>query len=181
MRDRGALYVGILLVLLGAIFFFVTLSDSLLGVLGIRAGWGRLWPLLVLYVGAAFWLPFVIWWERRAQFAGLAVPGAIVTVNGLLLLYQSLTGDWGSWAYLWALEPVAVAAGLFILYLLSGRPHGLLVAVGIVGGVGLLFLAIFGTTFGGGLRYLAPVALVVIGMLLMLRGVQERTGPYPRE
>jgi hypothetical protein len=180
MRDRGTLYVGILLVLLGAIFFFVALGESLLGALGIRAGWGRLWPLLVLYVGTAFWLPFAIWWPRRAQFAGLAVPAAIVTTNGLMLLYQSLTGDWASWAYLWALELVAVAAGLFALYLLTDRPRGLLLAVGIVGGVGLLLLAIFATAFGGGLRYLAPVALVVIGLFLMMRGIKDRVGHYPR-
>lgn len=181
MRDRGTLYVGILLVLLGALLFFVALSDSLLGPLGIRAGWGRLWPLLALYVGAAFWLPFALWWERRAQFAGLAVPGAIITANGLVLLYQSLTGDWGSWAYLWALEPVAVAAGLFLLYLLTGRPRGLLVAVGIVGGVGMLFLVLFAAAFGGALRYLVPVALVIVGALLFLRGIQERAGRFPRE
>ena len=35
-------------------------------------------PVIILLVGAAFWLPIIIWWDRRANVAGLAVPAMIL-------------------------------------------------------------------------------------------------------
>ncbi len=180
MRDRGTLYVGLLLVLFGAMFLFVSLGQRLLGLVGIEAGWGRLWPLLVLFVGLAFWLPLAIWWPHRGQVAGLVVPATIITINGLLLLYQSLTGDWRSWAYAWALEPISVALGLLALYFLTDRPKGLLLAVAIVGGIGLMCFLVFASAFGGAFRVLGPAVVVAVGVFFVLRGLGERRS-LPRE
>ncbi|MBN1399732.1 MAG: hypothetical protein JXA74_02780 [Anaerolineae bacterium] len=173
MRNRASLYIGLLLLALGGFFLLASITEDLGGPLGQALGWGGLWPLIILVVGVAFWLPIFIWWDRREQLAGLAIPGAIVTVNGLLLLYQNMTGDWDSWAYAWAVEPMAVGLGLLCLYLLTPeRPRGLLVAAAIVGGVGALFFIIFGSVFGGAIRIAGPVLLILIGLLVILRGVR---------
>ncbi len=174
MRDRAALYVGILLIAFGGLFLLAQVSSTL--PLDIHLGWGTLWPFLILIVGLAFWLAIAVWWDKREQIVGLAMPGTIITTNGLILLYQNLTGDWASWAYLWPLEPVAVGIGLLSLYLLGNRPRGLLVAAGIVGGVGLLFFVIFASAFGGLVGLLGPVVLILIGLLIAVRGIRQGHG-----
>ena len=134
MRNRGLLYVGVLLVAFGIVFLIAQTAEVLLAPGEGHHGWRVMWPFLVLLVGLAFWLPLLIWWDRRRELAGLAVPAAIVTTNGLILLYQNLAGDWESWSYLWTMEPIAVAAGLLVIYLLSNQARGVLVAAGILGG-----------------------------------------------
>lgn len=171
MKHKGLWYTGVLLVTLGFILLFIQFTH---GVACGLLGWGRLWPLLVLYVGFAFWLPLLLWWPRRAEIAGLAMPASILTMNGALLLYQAVTRRWASWAYLWPLELVAVAFGLVAIYALGQRDRGLLTAAGIVGGIGLLFLLILGTAFSPWLRLALPTLLIVAGLLLFLRGSRQR-------
>jgi hypothetical protein len=176
------LYVGILLIAFGAVFLLAQAGGLLLAPFGIRFGWGTVWPLFVLLAGLAFWLPIFVWWERHEKIAGLAVPGTIIVVNGLLLLYQNLTGDWNSWEYAWALEPLSVGLGLFMLYLLGNQNRGLLTASGIVAGIGMVFFIIFASIFGGAIRIVGPAALILAGVLLMLRGARRQpTEPFPPE
>ena len=174
MRDRGALYAGVLLIVLGGLFALGQIGAQFLKPLGIHFGWAELWPFFILFVGLAFWLPIVIWWDKRESVAGLAIPGTIMTTNGLILLYQNLTGDWDSWSYLWALEPLSVGVGLLMLYLLGSRAQGLLVAACIVGGIGLVFFVIFASAFGGLIRLIGPVALILIGILILMGGYRRR-------
>jgi len=176
MKDRGLLYIGVLLVAFGIVFLLAQTTDVLLAPLGMDLGWGAMWPLLILIVGLAFWLPILLWWERRVALAGLAVPGAIVTMNGLILLYQNLSGDWGSWSYLWSLEPIAVGVGLLAIYLLSNRARGVLATAAILGGIGLIFFMIFASAFGGLPGILAPAALILAGILVAIAGIRRRTG-----
>ncbi len=169
MHNRGALYLGILFIVLGG-FFLLAQSTGWLGL-----GW-KLWPLLVLIAGLAFLLPLAIWWHKRSELAGLVVPGTILAGNGLLMLFQSLTGNWSSWSYTWALEPILVALGLLFLYLLTNRPRGLLTAVAIVGGVGLLLFVTAASAFGGVLRYVGPVLLIAVGLVILLAALKGQPG-----
>jgi len=178
MKNRGALYVGLLLIMLGGIFLLAQTTGHML--FGIRLGW-RLWPLLVLFVGVAFWLPLAVWWDKRNQIAGLVVPGTIIAGNGLLMLYQSLTGNWASWSYAWALEPIFVALGLLCLYWLTQHDQGLLVAAGIVGGVGLVFFVIFASAFGGAIRFVGPLLLIGVGLLILLGSLKGHNKSFPNE
>ncbi len=171
MRNRGTLFVGLLLVMLGVILMLIQFTQ---GVMPHLLGWQRLWPLLILFVGLAFWLPLLLWWPRRASIYGLAMPATIITANGLLLLYQSLTGNWGSWAYLWTIEPLSVGLGLLAIYALGPRDRGLLTAAAVVGGIGLVMLMVFGAVFSPLLRYLLPALLIVAGLVMFLRGSRQR-------
>jgi hypothetical protein len=175
MRNRGLLYVGILLVLFGGIFLVAQLGESVSDALGLRLGWEAMWPFLVLFVGLAFLLPLLIWSERRRELVGLVMPGSIITTNGLILLFQNTMRDFSGWAYLWPLELIAVAIGLLLLYLLGNHERGLLVATGIVGGIGLVFLVVFSSAFGGGLlRFAAPLVLIGIGLFVVLMSIKGR-------
>ena len=174
VRHRTSLFIGVLLLALGAVFMIASLTQGMGGPLRRLVGWGGLWPLFVLVAGAGFWLPILIWWDRREQVAGLVIPATVITVNGLLLLYQNLTGRWNTWAYAWALEPMAVGLGLYLLYLLTeSRTRGLLIAAGIVGGIGALFFVVFASAFGSAIGVLAPVLLILLGLLVILRGIRE--------
>ncbi|MGI6381028.1 MAG: hypothetical protein ACOX2R_09730 [Anaerolineae bacterium] len=176
MRHKGSVYVGTMLVLLG-IFFALAQNGGALVRLVTRfdSGWGAFWPLIIVLAGVAFLLPILVWWERRKELAGMAVPGIILLVNGLMLQVQNLTGWWHSWAYTWALEPVAVGLGLLAMYFLGHRSDGLLVAASIVGGSGLLFFMIFASAFGGIFRWVGPLALIGVGALVILRGVAQQS------
>ncbi len=182
MQNKGSLYVGTLLILSGIVFFVIEGAGRLLRPLGIPLGWQNLWPLLLLVVGLAFWLPIVIWWNRRGELAGMAVPASLFTVNGLILLYTSLTRRWGDWSYLWALEPMALGFSFLVLYYLTSRPAGL----GVVGvafiGVGAFFFLAFASAFGGLVGLIGPLLLIALGLLLLMRGRLFRSrGSRPEE
>jgi len=70
---------------------------------------GGLWPLLILLPGVA--LVFAANSGGRAA-SGLIFPGAVIAGTGALLLYQSITGHWESWAYAWTLYPVFVGMAM---------------------------------------------------------------------
>lgn len=75
-------------------------------------GWNigsSLWPLFVAAPGLVFLYLAVNGDERQT---GFVYPGAVITGTGLILFYQSLTGNWGSWAYIWALYPGFVGLAL---------------------------------------------------------------------
>ncbi len=61
-----------------------------------------LWPFFVIVPGL-----FLLYqaYNGDDSLTGLMFPGVIVTGTGVILFYQSLTGHWESWAYVWAVYP----------------------------------------------------------------------------
>ena len=171
MQNRGALYAGAMLIVLGIIFLLFTTADWILGQMDISFNAWRFWPLIILFVSAAFWAPIFIWWRERSRVIGLAVPASIFLVLGLLLLYQSVSNNWGSWAYAWALIPFSVGLGLFAMYVLGPqetRNNGLLWSGIVVGAIGLFFFVLFGSFFGGTVvRLVAPFLLIMVGVAVL--------------
>ncbi|MDI7275321.1 MAG: hypothetical protein QME94_05035 [Anaerolineae bacterium] len=167
MKNRSAFYIGLLFILAGSYFLLVNLIDALLGL-----GWAQLWPGVLALAALAFYLPVLVWWGQRRTLSGMVVPGTILLVNALIFFYNALTGDWNAWAYLWSLEPVALALGLLFLWVIGPRQEGLLVAAAALGGVGLLCFAIFGTIFGHGIaRLVAPIVLIGLGLIFLIRSI----------
>jgi len=87
----GATSVGVLLIGLGLLFF-----------IGQQLGtdvtdWG--WPLFVILPGLAI---LTVGLTQRSG-PGLAIAGSIVTMIGLVLLFQKLYDAYQTWAYAWAL------------------------------------------------------------------------------
>lgn len=103
-RGRTNAIIGMVLVGLGAMFLLGQLFDINL--------WRFFWPFFIIIPGLLFFLGMALGGKSAGP---LAIPGSIVTTVGLLLLYQSVTNHWESWAYAWALIfPTSVGVGLVI-------------------------------------------------------------------
>lgn len=156
---------GILLIALGALFLLARVGD-----LG-----AYLWPVFVIAPGAGL----LVWaFMGGKDAAGLAIPGSIVSMVGLILLAQQVTGRFDTWAYAWGLIVAAVGVGTWLYGVLGDREKevrdGLRTAT-----TGLVLFAAFGVFFefviglggGGGWwrSWLVPVLLIAAGVFLLWR------------
>lgn len=158
-RNRGVIW-GILLIALGGFFLITRLMPEIFGYM--------YWPFIIIGVGGAFLLAAIL-----TRTGGLAIPGCIVAGIGGILYYQSITGDWASWAYIWTLIPGFVGVGVLFAGLLSReRPHfdsgGLILMA--ISAMGFL---IFGGSFGLnlGIGTLWPVFLIGIGLITLVNAL----------
>ena len=101
MKGKHTLTSGAILILLGVTLPLVLFVSDL-------------WPLLLIDTGLAFLIAAMVY-----RIGALAIPGSIVGGLGVLLCWQSLTGDWASWFYAWPLVPGFVGLGLTIAHTLG--------------------------------------------------------------
>ena len=155
---------GIILILVGLGF----LANQLFP--GLFAGFA--WPWLLVALGGIFVVMSLV-----TRTGGTMVPGVILLGVGGILLYQTRTGNWESWAYLWPLMPGLAGLGLFLGSFLDremrpARMVGLIMLV-----AGLLLLAVFGGLFGLTPEILRfwPVLLIVIGAVIFLRAMRPKS------
>ena len=96
---------GILLILLGCL--------ALVGqILDIRVN-RFIWPFFIIVPGIL--LLFAASRDKSGAGEPFAMLGAMVTMIGLILLFQSFTRLWTSWAYAWALiAPTSVGLGQLV-------------------------------------------------------------------
>lgn len=133
--------------------------------------WYELWPLLVLGIGLAFEFAFFL---NQDASPGFLLPGGVLTTVGCVFLIAVLFG-WDVIGELWPLFVLAPAVGFYQMYLFGGRQVGLLVPAVIFSAVGLVFLVVnlmssevLGTVF--------PIAMIIIGGLLLLNSPKRRRG-----
>ncbi len=127
--------------------------------------WAFAWTLIVLSVGVSFIL---------AAFAmrtpGLAIPAAIITINGLALGFTAFTGMWQAWALIWPVEPLAVGIGLLILAFFnrsSGTRTAGIILCAIAGG-GFFMMSLLSVFNATALRFTVPAMLIFTGAILIL-------------
>jgi len=159
-RERG---VGIVLIALGAIFLLGRFID-----LG-----AALWPLFVMAPGIAL-LAWAFLGGRGS--AGLAVPGSIVTMVGLVLFIQNATGRFDTWAYAWGLIVAAVGVGTWLYGSLAEKEKEItdgartaMVGLALFAGFGVFFEFVIGlggrsALLGG---WLVPVLMIAAGAALL--------------
>lgn len=115
--------------------------------------------------------------------SGLAIPGGIVTMTGLVLLFQNATGLWASWAYAWALvAPGGVGLGLFVQGIATANARVRAAGVRVMTVGVALFLAGFaffegalhidGADFGLVGKVALPALLVAAGLWLLIRNLR---------
>ena len=164
--NRG---VGIALVVLGLIVLVAQWLD-----------WSTIgWPFFIIVPGA---IMLAVAFLGRRDASGLAVPGTIVTTIGLILLVQSATDTFHTWAYAWGLVVAAVGFGAFLHAALRAneeeqRSSLRLAGVGLAlfAGFGVFFeLFIFGDWAGWVWQYALPFALIAAGVVLLLRRSRAR-------
>jgi hypothetical protein len=102
-RNLMTLYLGIFLLAWGVIF----LVEQFLG----GSFWSYFWPFFVILTGAAFFAGMRAGGQR---VSGLAIPGSVISMIGLILLVQNTFHQWQTWSYAWALIVVSVGIGLVI-------------------------------------------------------------------
>jgi hypothetical protein len=107
-RQVAATSAGGLIILLGVLLL---IDRAVPGSLGLFT-----WPILILAVGAVFYLTGI-----GTPATGLVIPGTIIAGIGGILFWQNLTGRWFSWAYVWTLIPGFVGLGLYSFSRLQDR------------------------------------------------------------
>jgi hypothetical protein len=156
-RRRRSLLQGLLLILLGSLVLVIQLLP------GVQILFS--WPWIIIGAGLAI---FFIGLGTRVP--ALAVPACVVGGLGGILYYQSVTGDWDSWAYIWALIPGSVGVGLVLTGLLSSDGEGSARAGLWLIVISLALFSVFGSFFGalGLLGDYWPVLLILLGALLLV-------------
>lgn len=131
------------------------------------------WPLFVLVPGLCFEAAFF----TKRDAPGLLVPGGILTVIGLLFFFEVFTG-WRFSGSTWPVYLIAVMVGLYQMYLYTGRPQPVLVAIAVLGAVAGISLSCI--VIGSFLRFLEtyrlvlPLVLIVIGAWIVARGFRSK-------
>jgi hypothetical protein len=165
---RATLAFGVVLILVGTFFLVLRLVPGL-------QEWFDLflaWPLVI--IGFAVLLLMI---GLLSGIPAMVVPACIFGGVGGLLYWQSVTGMWDSWAYVWALIPGFVGVGLFLLGLTSPQERS-----NIGGGLWLMLISavmflVFGSAFGafmGGWNLLAsywPVLVIAAGVMALFEAL----------
>jgi hypothetical protein len=165
MKNNNAA-LGIILLVIGGILLYNNIFHTNL------LSMAYMWPMFVLGPGLVF--EFNYFTTKKAP--GLLVPGGILTSLGLLFFFETFT-HWRFSDVTWPFYPLAVAVGLFQLYLFSGRPKGLLIPVGILTAVGgssfaIIFINKF-TSFAANNLYL-PVILIILGIFFIFAKPEKK-------
>lgn len=180
---RASWVVGTTLILLGILFLLAEIFRF--------DFWRYFWPFIVIGVGALFFAGMV---SGGRSAAGLAIPGSIVTMIGLILLFQNITHYWATWSYAWTLIVVAVGIGLAITGR-YGRQDGIyrgglrLITIGLIMflAFGAFFEVVINISGGRWARIIWAVLLVGLGVLLLftqgglLRRPREEQSVPPHE
>ncbi len=163
---RSDLILGILLVLVGG--WFLAAQFKLVPGLSQIMDVQYQWPLLVVGVGVLLFLLGLL-----VKAPGMSVPACIVGGIGGILYWANLTGNWGSWSYLWTLIPGFVGLGILLSGLLGGAAKD-----DIKAGLRLLLIsavlfAIFFMLLSGQATFAKywPVLIILAGLWIVLQTI----------
>ena len=166
MHNRGNVLLGLMFVVIGGLILLGNLNviyfDFNIGFL-----FTYFWPMFIIIPGFLMHLSF---FQGRNSDPGILVPGGILLTVGATCQFSML---FNIWDVMWPGFILAVAVGLFELYLFGTREKALLIPVGILGGLSLIFFAtislptLIGHTFG---QLIIPVILIFIGAIIIFKG-----------
>lgn len=172
---------GIILVVVGSLFLALRVADISLG--------SHAWPLWLVVPGLAMLTGSLAIPPRNGL--GLAVPGAILAMVGLVVWVQDAYGLYGTWAYAWALVAPTAPGIAMLLY---GGVHGdgdlatdgmrtMLTGIGLFLGFGLFFEGMIGISGHRieNLDQVLPYAVIGLGVLLVVLSMLGGGGPSRRE
>lgn len=177
--SMGGLVAGIILIGLGVVFLLEQVLNLDI--------WRYVWPLLILISGLICFAAMIVGGKGAGR---LAIPGSILTMLGLLLLYQNAFDLFQTWAYAWALIfPTSIGIGHLIEGWWSNIPEvrerglrefrsGLILFL-IFAAFFELVLNLSGFFFGDLSRYTFPVLLILLGLLLLIGRFLSWPGRQP--
>jgi hypothetical protein len=160
---NSSLVGGLLLIVLGLIFFFVTQ-----GTFGLD--WSNFWPLIPMIAGVGMLvMAFVA--DNPKERAGWVIWGTIALLVGAFFMITT-TGilSWEDQGTLWPVYPLIVGVAFLAAYVTTGLSQpGFLVPGVILTLVGLVFLGIVFT--GSSYDYAGkiwPIFLIIAGILILV-------------
>ena len=169
-RAGSTVALGVVLVVLGLFALLVQFT-------GFDPGGS--WPLFIVIPGLTLLIVGFV-----SLGTGALIPGAILTVIGLILSYMNATQDWPAWAFAWPLvAPGGVGIGIWLQGLRNHdaqllRQGRVLMFVALL--IFMIAFVIFGTIFrisdtDYGLfgKAALPGLLIVIGIVLLVRSIQR--------
>jgi len=133
--------------------------------------WSMIWPFFVIGFGVLF---FVGMFAAGKSAAGLAIPGTIITVIGLMLFLQNLLNYWQSWAYGWTVILMSVGLGIWIMGWYTENAQQRQSGVRLLK-IGAILFVIFGGFFEmifnsfAASKFIFPVALILLGGYLIFK------------
>src|SRR5437868_4908307 len=172
---RQSTAIGALLVLVGAVLLLAQFVHIDLGHYG--------WPFFVIVPGVALLVAAVT--SRGFVGEGLAILGSIVTITGLILLYQNSTDHFESWTYAWALVfPGSIGLGMILYGVSVGRPGNVRAGTRLLG-IGLILLLLGAAFFEGVIGIggyplgrsggaIAGALIIGLGALLLILNLTSR-------
>ncbi|MCX8129664.1 MAG: hypothetical protein N3I35_06130 [Clostridia bacterium] len=160
---RNNIVIGVIFVVLGLLFLINNTGLIRIDIDFFDIGFlfAKFWPAMFLIIpGLAM---HSIFFSGKNKDAGILVPGGILLFTGLTCQVSMLFNVWG---ITWPGFILAVAIGLFELYLFGSRNKGLLIPVGILTVLSVIFFDAF--TF----RWLHIFDLkeILIGAFLIILG-----------
>lgn len=164
IRNMAILAIGLGLIAFGVLFLAGTILQIDI--------WGTLWPLFIVIPGLIFFVGMIVLGRPGAP---LSVPGSIITMAGVILFIQNLTGLWSTWAYAWALiAPTAVGIGVAVAGIWSEDPRAVRVGSALAG-IGIAVFFFFVIFFElilnlNGLRS-GPIGRIVLPVLVIAAGL----------
>jgi hypothetical protein len=133
----------------------------------------KLWPIIIVLAGIGLTIPGFFGISRRG-FGSFFIPGIPVLTTGGILLYASLTNNWGIWAVAWPLEVLGLALG-FALAAIYMRVPGLAIPAFIIGinGAMLAFCAVTGLWQSWAILW--PIEFLSVGLGLLVLGIANNS------
>ncbi len=164
---RSRLALGILLILLGIAF----LAARAFPILSTWIQIDFTWPVIIIAVGV-----FLLLLGLLVGAPETAVPASVVAGIGGILFWQNSTGNWDSWAYVWALIPGFVGVGILLSALFGGRIKGSLSGAAWLIFISLILFGVFASFFGhlGVFGAYWPVLLILLGIIVFIRAFSGR-------
>ncbi len=156
-----SLIFGIVLIAIGTL--------SMAGNLFLQMEAWRLWPVVVIITGLLLTAPGFFGLAQRG-FGAFFIPGIPVLVTGGILMFASLSHNWGIWAVAWPLEVLGVALG-FALAGVFMRVPALAIPAMIIGVNGLVLAFCNLTGLWQAWALLWPVEPLSIGLGLLVLGM----------
>lgn len=127
-----------------------------------------MWPVIILLIGILFEVDYFI----NRNNAGILVPGGILTIIGLLYLFETFT-NWSYSSYTYPIYALSVAIGLLQLYIFGGKKRGVLVATIIlflITAINFLSVIYNSLFYWIKLNLVVPLIFIIIGLYILLRG-----------
>ncbi|GEM_PF-1335443 len=161
-RATGPMITGLLLVILGIVLLFAQFFG--------QRFMSNFWPFLFIAGGLIFYAVYFIRFTKPAGFEGMLFPGTYLVILGVLFFILNLIG-WYNMVYLWPTFVLAVAVSLGAIYLFSPKEQtdkrkDLLSSIKVL----IIISAVLYVIAAGGL-YLWPLALVIIGLIIIFKAL----------